>query len=204
MKEKILQAIRTQIVDKSGKTSISDKTLSSYVDAIAAQITDESQIATAIVPYVGVLKEFQLNINTVAAQAAEDAKKTIVPPFVVPEPIVPPIDKPLTMEDLKAFLSPFTEKINTFETQTKAEKRTSEIGLKAKEFGIPASFVSKFNVPEDANLDTYFTELRQEFTNIGYEGNTAPEDGSQPNKDSSALADQIAGQTKIIVEQTKK
>ena len=71
MKEKILNAIKAKI----GKTDISDKTLNAYVDVILAQITDESQIETAIAPTVIALKEFQANINSVAANAAK-AKET--------------------------------------------------------------------------------------------------------------------------------
>jgi flagellum-specific peptidoglycan hydrolase FlgJ len=70
MKEKIFSALKVAIL-VDGKTSISDKTLNTYVDLISAQITDESQIATAIVPHVSMLKEMQSNINSVAKSAAE-------------------------------------------------------------------------------------------------------------------------------------
>lgn len=71
MKGKIFQALKAKIVDpKTGKTSISDKTLNTSVDIIAKQITDESQIADAIIPYVAFLQDVQANVNSVAAAAA--------------------------------------------------------------------------------------------------------------------------------------
>ena len=72
MKDKILTALRAAI-DKN--SSINDKTLNAYVAIIADKITDESQISEAIKPYVEVLKEFQGNINSVAA-AAVTAKES--------------------------------------------------------------------------------------------------------------------------------
>lgn len=75
MKDKILQAIKATL----GKTmsSINDKTLNAYVNLIADQITDESEISEAIKPYVEVLKEFQGNINSVAAAAATTKEKEL-------------------------------------------------------------------------------------------------------------------------------
>lgn len=75
MKDKILQAIKATL----GKTmsSINDKTLNAYVNLIADKITDESEISEAIKPYVEVLKEFQGNINSVAAAAATAKEKEL-------------------------------------------------------------------------------------------------------------------------------
>jgi hypothetical protein len=70
MREKILAAIKASL-SQGGQTQISDKTLGAYVELVAGQITDEGQIASAIVPHVAVLREVQLNINSVAAQAVK-------------------------------------------------------------------------------------------------------------------------------------
>lgn len=72
MKEKILQQLRAAVTDKNGKTSISEQTLNAYADLAGAQITDESQLADGIKPFVAALVEIQKNINHVAATAVTE------------------------------------------------------------------------------------------------------------------------------------
>lgn len=69
MKEKIFKALRDSILI-GGKTSVSDETINIYVGLIDSEkITDESQIAEAIKPFVPALKAVQANINSVAANS---------------------------------------------------------------------------------------------------------------------------------------
>ena len=70
MKEKIFKALRDSILI-GGKTSVSDETINIYVGLIDSEkITDESQIAEAIKPFVPALKAVQANINSVAATSS--------------------------------------------------------------------------------------------------------------------------------------
>lgn len=205
LKEKIFQAIKTLIVNPTtGKTSISDETINAYVDILALSVTDEAAIAEAIKPFVVALKTTEGNINLIAAEAVKNIKPVEKP---LPKPLEKPTDTPLTLEAINALLdqrlNPALEKITGFETQSKAEKRQIEVAAKAKEYGVPENFASRFAIAEDANLDDYFKGVKQEFTNIGFDGTQAPDTGSAVNKDSNALADLIQKETKTIVESKK-
>src|ERR1035437_4618818 len=74
MKEKIFLALKAAIVEGTGKTSISDRTLNAYAERLSTQITEESQIAEAIKPDIIVLKEIAGNISAVAAEAVKTVK----------------------------------------------------------------------------------------------------------------------------------
>lgn len=180
MKEKIFQAIKSSIIDpKTGKTSISDKTINTYVDVIAAGITEESQIATAIVPHVNVLKEMQANINSVAAAAVtekETALKTEheaaiaalkgTPPAVA----TPPDVKALVEEAIK----PLKEKLSGYELNEKRTQRQQLIASKAKELGIPEWRQKEgFNISDEtdeAGITTYLTSIKTNLVTAGLEG----------------------------------
>ena len=63
MKEKIFKALKDSILI-GGKTSVSDETINIYVGLIDSEkITDESQIAEAIKPFVPALKEALSSID---------------------------------------------------------------------------------------------------------------------------------------------
>ncbi len=58
MKEKIFSALKAKIVDKNGKTSISDKTINAYVDVVFAVIgEDETKLAGEVDKYVVSLRK---------------------------------------------------------------------------------------------------------------------------------------------------
>lgn len=102
-------------------------------------------------------------------------------------------------------MKPFADKLTTVETQTAAEKRQSEVTVKAKEYGVPDSFVSKFNIPADANLDEYFKGVKQDFVNIGFAENQPPETSEQRiAKEGESIAAMIGAGTKEIIDNQKK
>lgn len=100
-------------------------------------------------------------------------------------------------------LKPITEKLSMFEQQTAQKNRNEEVMAKAKEYGIPETFVAKFNIAPDANLDDYFGGVKQEFANIGYAGARAPEAGVGTVDNSNSIASLINQGTKEIVELKK-
>ena len=59
------------------------------------------------------------------------------------------------------------------------------------------------NIAEDADLDAYMKEVKQEFANIGFEGVRAPEVGGNPKDDSDAIASLINKGTENIVKQNQ-
>lgn len=163
MKDKILSAIKAAL----GKTtSINDKTLSAYVAIIAAQITDENQISEAIKPYVEVLKEFQGNINSVAAAAAS-AKETELKTAKEKAEAEAAAKKAAEEEaangsgsDLDAKLQamfdakvkPIQDELAAYKAKEATTERQNSITAKAKELGIPEERIKQgFVIAEDAD-----------------------------------------------------
>lgn len=185
MKEKIFSALKAKILDlKTGKTSISDKTLNAFVDSIAAQITDESKIPEAITPYVTVLQEMQANINSVAATAVtekETALKTDyekqIEDLKKANPTNPP--KPddiqaLIKSGIEDAVKPLREKLAGYESKEKLSQRQVFIASKAKELGIPEWRQKEgFQIDENADeatITAHLTSVRQNLVTAGLEG----------------------------------
>lgn len=178
MKEKIFQAIKSSIIDpKTGKTSISDKTINTYVDVIAAGITEESQIATAIVPHVTVMKEMQANINSVAAAAVtekETALKTEYDQKIAALGGKKPEDTPDVKALVEEAIKPLKEKLSGYELNEKRAQRQQLIASKAKELGIPEWRQKEgFNISDEtdeAGITTYLTSIKTNLVTAGLEG----------------------------------
>jgi len=182
-------------------------------DYLSKTITEEKDIETAIVGVEGLLKAFQGEVDTIRNEKSglqkqydelkakgekkEEGKekKTEGKEGEVPS----------WAQSLIKSNEALSEKLLGFEQKTAAEKRSIEILAKAKEHGIPENFVSRFKIADDANLDDYMKEVKQEFANIGFEGAQSPESGSSNTKDESeAIAAVINQGTKTIVEQQNK
>ncbi len=75
---------------------------------------------------------------------------------------------------------------------------------KAKEYGIPETFAKRYAIPDDADLDTYFKDAKQELANVGFSGVTPPESAEQKiEKENESIAKMIDEGTNAIVEQNK-
>ena len=75
---------------------------------------------------------------------------------------------------------------------------------KAKEYGIPETFAKRYAIPDDADLDTYFKDAKQELANVGFSGVTPPESAeTKIEKEAESIAKMIDEGTKTIVEQNK-
>jgi hypothetical protein len=218
MKEKIFSSLKSAIVDpKSGKTSISDKTLNAYVEIIAAQIgEDETKIADAINPYVVTLKEVEANINSVAAEAAKAAK-----PKTKPAKEETKVETPEN-DDTPAWAKSLLEKVVTLEStvtsfgaektqQTMAQRLTSAL----KEKKVPdwysndilegRTFKDETEVTDwTEKVATKWATRNQELANQGFKETAAPGSGDLQIKDAELIAATINAGTKQIIEQTKK
>lgn len=178
MKEKIFQAIKSSIIDpKTGKTSISDKTINTYVDVIAAGITEESQIATVIVPHVTVLKEMQANINSVAAAAVTEKETTLKSEHEAAIAALKGSNPPADLDVQKLIndaIKPLTEKLAGYESKEKLSQRQALIASKAKELGIPEWRQKEgFNIGDDldeAGIAAHLTSVKQNLVTAGLEG----------------------------------
>lgn len=216
MKDKILSALKKGVVDpKTGKTSINDKTLNAYVDIISAQITDESQIEAAIAPHIAVLKEVQGNINSVAAEAAKEAKKEgKTPETVIPPAVTPPATDLTEMQKVLAGIQTLTNEVLTLKGEKVHETHSAKLIAQLAEKKVPESYYQpaitgrKFEKEEDVAsmvevISTGYTKLQQDMAN--QLGGVAPEGGKPPveNADVKAVADLINQGTKDINDQKK-
>lgn len=215
MKGIILAALKTKFV------GVPDAILDRIATQKAKTVTTEEQ-ATSLVEGLTLQNVFDSYGDSRATEASQTAVSNYEKkhglkdgkPGANPEP-TPPITPPanpqpggLTLEDVTkavaAAIQPFSEKITQFETQTAAEKRNAEILAKAKEHGIPENFISRFKIADDADLDTYMKEVKQDFANIGFEGTRSPETGAGGHKtELESLAASINQGTKEIVESKK-
>ena len=82
--------------------------------------------------------------------------------------------------------------------------RQEQIMAKAKEYGIPETFAKRYAIPDDADLDTYFKDAKQELANIGFSGVNPPESAeTKIEKENESIAGMISEGTKTIVESKK-
>lgn len=107
MKEKILQVLK----EKVGKTSLSEKTISDYVNSIAVLVTDETQLTDQFyAAHVGIIKSMDGNFSHDVAAQVEEAKKNLPNPQTPPAPATPPAEeKPQWAKDLEAQMKTFNE-----------------------------------------------------------------------------------------------
>lgn len=211
MKDKILAALKKGIVDpKTGKTSISDKTLNTYVELIAPNVTEESQIEPAVATYIPILKEVQANINSVAAEAVRNIKPETKPAEIEPaapkeEEEVPPKWAQGIMNDLKELKG---EKLNDgFLKSVKdvfTEKQIPE------EYYGPAISGRRFEKQED--VDSFVATVTGSYEKFQQKGaddskGVPPEGGTRGvvgNEDAKGISALINSGTKEITESSKK
>lgn len=208
MEEKILNLLKQIFKAKFG---VSDDVYLGLAKALAATgiVTDEN-LETVVQGQESALKAYQTNFDRLNTE-----KSTLSKELEEAKLKLPTEEKgeetegtgAVSKADIAAIvaesLKPFADKFSSMETQTATEKRNADISAKAKQYGIPESFVCDFNVPTDADLDTYFTDKQQKFANIGFEGGKSPEDGKGPDTNSNEIAGLINKGTKEIMDSKK-
>lgn len=211
MKGKILVALKT----KYKTFGFGDKAFDGVADYLSKTVTEESQIETAISGVEGLLKAFQGDIDTVRNEKSglqkqlDELKNKIENPNPNPNPNPKPEDKKDDMATIianavNAAVKPLSDELAQFKAEKSQAIRQEQILAKAKEYGIPESQAKRYSIPNDADLDTYFKDVKQELTNEGFEGVKTPETGEQAmEKETSAIVKMISDGTKEIVEQNK-
>lgn len=173
MKEKIFTALKNGVVDPTtGKTSINDKTLNAYVEIVAAQISDESQIGAAVAPHIVFLKEVQGNINFVAAEAVKNVKpkasKEKEPEKADDDDIDARIAKILDEK-----LNPHLSKLEKADKDRVKIERETLITAKAKAVGIPEWRIKEgFNISDDSTeqeITAYMATIKTNIVTAGLE-----------------------------------
>lgn len=177
-------------------------------------VTDESKV-NSIVEGIG----FQDVLNSYGDFRADGAASTAVKNYerkhnlkdgkAVDESTPTPTNEPqdiakLIAEAVSAAVSPLSDKLTQFEAAKAKETRGEQILAKAKEYGIPDTIAKRYAIPDDADLDSYFKDAKQELANAGFNGNPSPESSdAKIEKENASIAKMINEGTKSIVEQNK-
>lgn len=224
MKEKIFKALRDSILI-GGKTSVSDETINIYVGLIDSEkITDESQIAEAIKPFVPALKAVQANINSVAANSVtakeselnaviEGLKKAKPDKTKKPDEEVPEWQK--AIEGLTATVQTLASTVGVQQAErtheTLAQKLTSLLTEKKVPSWYSSDILDGRTFKDEAEVDawaekigTKWGERNQELTNQGFKETVPPGSGNDDVKDGDIIAGMIKEGTQKIVEQQKQ
>lgn len=179
-------------------------------------VTDESKV-NSIVEGIG----FQDVLNSYGDFRADGAASTAVKNYerkhnlkdgkAVDEPTPTPTPTNesqdianLIADAVSAAVSPLSDKLTQFEAAKARETRSEQILAKAKEYGIPDTIAKRYAIPDDADLDSYFKDAKQELTNAGFNGIPSPESSdAKIEKENASIAKMINEGTKSIVEQNK-
>lgn len=214
--EQILAGLRTKFA------GVDDATLQRIASKKSEGVTDESKV-NSIVEGIS----FQDVVTNYGDFRADGAQKTAVSnyekkhnikdgkPIEEPKPQDPlptPTPQPNPTEQVPAWAQSLidsnktlSEKLAAMDAKTKADVRNKQIDDVAKTFGIPEFAYKGKTIADDADLNQYFTDLKQEMQNSGFQFAKSPEEGNHEHKsEASAIAAQIEKGTKEIVEQNKK
>ena len=214
--EEIIQALKQAYGSKYG---VADDIYRGLAETLLATgLVTKENLATVVQGQDKVLRAIQSGNDKVATEIANlktekaelEKKDKTEPPKPDPKQDPKPDEqKGLTLEDVTTAiakaLEPVTQSINDINKAAKLKTRSEEIAAKAKEYGVPENFVKRFNIADDANLDDFFKEVKQDFANIGFEGARVPEQGqSDPAAgDGKQIADLIDAGTRAITDSKK-
>ena len=206
MKEKILVALKT----KYKTFGFGDKAFDGVADYLSKTVAEESQIETAISGVEGLLKAFQGDIDTVRNEKSglqkqlDELKTKIENPNPNPKLEDKADMATIIVNAVSAAVKPLSDKLAQFEMEKSQATRQEQIMAKAKEYGIPETFAKRYAIPDDADLDTYFKDAKQELANAGFSGVTPPESAeTKIEKENESIAGMISEGTKTIVESKK-
>lgn len=222
--EQILAGLRTRFA------GVDDATLQRIASKKAEGVTDESKVNSIVegITFQDVVTNYgDFRANGASATAKKnaiadyekqynikDGKPIEEPkPQPTPTPNPAPTSKPNEPQGLAAqiaaalgtALKPLTDRMDAMDAKTKADARNAQIDEVAKSFGIPEFAYKGKTIADDADLNQYFTDLKQEMQNSGFQFAKSPEEGNHEHKtEVNSIAEQINKGTQEIVEQNKK
>ena len=215
--EQILAALKTKF------QGVEDATLQRIASKKSEGVTDESKV-NSIVEGIS----FQDVLTSYGDYRADGAQKTAISnyekkhnikngkPVEEDKPQQPqtpaPTPQPKPAEEVPAWAQSLidsnktlSEKLAAMDAKTKADIRCQQIDEVAKSFGIPEFAYKGKQIADDADLNQYFTDLKQEMQNSGFQFVKSPEEGNHEHQSEiSSIAEQIEKGTKEIVEQNNK
>lgn len=218
--EQILASLKTKF------QGVEDATLQRIASKKAEGVTDESKV-NSIVEGIS-FSDVMLNYGDYRADGAQKtARKNAIADYEKqynikdgkpveepkPQPIPTPTPQPNEPQDLAAqiaaalgtALKPLSDRLDAMDAKTKADARSQQIDAVAKSFGIPEFAYKGKVIADDADLNNYFTELKQEMQNSGFQFAKAPEEGNNEQKDEmDSLLDGINKRTEAIKTENEK
>lgn len=211
MKEKILALLKTKF------PGVDEATLSRIAEKKAIGVTDESQLQTIAdgVSFTDVLNsygDFRANSAVTSAVTNYEKKHGLKDGKPIENPNPNPNPKPEDeKDDVPAWAQALIDSNKSLSSELSALKqeklqatRQEQVIAKAKEYGIPEILAKRYSIPDDADLDTYFKDVKQELANVGFQGVTPPESAeAKIEKESESIANMISEGTKTIVESKK-
>lgn len=214
--EQILAGLKTKFI------GVEDATLQRIANKKSEGVTDESKVNSIV---EGIT--FQDVLTSYGDYRADGAQKTAIKNYETkynikdgktfeeskPIPNPTPDPKPNEPQDLAAqiaaalgtALKPLSDRLDAMDAKTKADIRSQQINEVAKTFGIPEFAYKGKTIAEDANLNQYFTDLKQEMQNSGFQFAKSPEEGNHEQKSEvSSIAEQINKGTEELTKQDNK
>lgn len=217
--ELILAGLRTKFA------GVDDATLQRIASKKAEGVTDESKVNSIVegITFQDVVTNYgDFRANGASATAKKNAiadyeKQYNIKdgkPIEKPKPQDPPTDpKPNEPQDLAAqiaaalgtALKPLTDRMDAMDAKTKADARNQQIAEVAKSFGIPEFAYKGKTIADDADLNQYFTDLKQEMQNSGFQFAKSPEEGNGGHKDEmDSVLEGINKRTEAIKTENEK
>ena len=216
--EQILAGLRTKF------QGADDATLQRMASKKAEGVTDESKV-NSIVEGIS----FQDVLTSYGDYRADGAQKTAVSnyekkhnikdgkPIEEPKPQDPPTDPkptpqvdpteqvPAWAQSLIDSNKTLSEKLAAMDAKTKADERNQQIAAVAKSFGIPEYVYKGKQIADDVDLNQYFTDVKQEIQNGGFQFVKSPEEGNHEHKDDmDSLLDGVNKRTEAIKTENEK
>lgn len=217
--EQILAGLRTKFA------GVDDATLQRIASKKSEGVTDESKVNSIVEGIT--FQDVVTNYGDFRANgASETSRKNAIAdyekqhnlkngkPIEEPKPQDPPtVPNPNEPQDLAAqiaaalgtALKPLSDRLDAMDAKTKADVRNKQIDEVAKTFGIPEFAYKGKQIAEDADLNKYFTDLKQEMQNSGFQFAKSPEEGNREHKDEmDSLLEGINKHTEAIKTENEK
>ena len=199
-----------------------DATLQRMASKKAEGVTDESKV-NSIVEGIS----FQDVLTSYGDYRADGAQKTAVSnyekkhnikdgkpieepkpqdPLPTPTPQSNPTEQvPSWAQSLIDSNKTLSEKLAAMDAKTKADERNQQIAAVAKSFGIPEYVYKGKQIADDVDLNQYFTDVKQEMQNGGFQFAKSPEEGNHEHKDDmDSLLDGVNKRTEAIKTENEK
>ena len=217
--EQILAGLRTKFA------GVDDATLQRIASKKSEGLTDESKVNSIVEGIT--FQDVVTNYGDFRANgASETSRKNAIAdyekqhnlkngkPIEETKPTPPPAPNPQTKpaEEVPAWAQSLidsnktlSEKLAEMDAKIKADVRNKQIDEVAKSFGIPEFAYKGKQIAEDADLNKYFTDLKQEMQNSGFQFAKSPEEGNREHKDEmDSLLEGINKRTEAIKTENEK